>query len=76
MMSHLNQGLRKRYNPSTLELCRGALDFVALLAKHEDLLAQMLKRGLSVWRAAYWENEYPQALFEGSGSRGAPLAEE
>jgi len=59
MMSHLNPLLRKRYKPSRLELRRGALDFVALLAKHEDLLLPLLERGLSVWRAAYWENEFP-----------------
>ena len=60
MMSHLNPPLRRRYNPSTLELRKGALDFVSLLAKHEDLLLQLLDRGLSVWRAAYWENELPE----------------
>jgi hypothetical protein len=60
MMSHLNPLLRRRYNPSTLELRKGALDFVALLAKHDDLLLQLLERGLSDWRAAYWDNEFPR----------------
>ena len=55
MMSHLNPLLRKRFNPSTHELRTGALDFVALVAKHEDLLIALLKRGLSDWRAVYWE---------------------
>ena len=58
-MSQLNPLLRKRYNPSTRELRRGALDFVALLAKHEDLLFQLLKRGLTDWRAVYSEKEFP-----------------
>ena len=57
MMSHFNPLLRKRYNPSTLELQRSALDFVELLAKHEDLLIKLLNKGLSDWRAAYWEND-------------------
>ena len=57
MMSHLNPRLRERYDPSTFELQRGALDFVALPAKHESRLIQLLMTGLSDRRAAYWEND-------------------
>jgi hypothetical protein len=62
MMSQLNQLLRERDKPLTRELRRGALDFVALLAKHEDLLIQLLKRGLWDWRAVYWEKEFPHFI--------------
>jgi hypothetical protein len=43
-------------------LRRGAADFVALLAKHEDVLIRPLKRGLSAWRAAQCDNESRQFL--------------
>jgi hypothetical protein len=35
---------RSRYSPTRQELRRGAADFVALLAKHEDVLIRLLKR--------------------------------
>ena len=44
MMCHLSPLLRSRYSPSRQELRRGASDFVALLAKHEDVLIRLLKR--------------------------------
>ena len=44
MMCHLSPLLRSRYSPSRRELRRGAADFVALLAKHEDVLIRLLKR--------------------------------
>ena len=44
MMCHLSPLLRSRYCPSRKELRRGAVDFVALLAKHEDVLIRLLKR--------------------------------
>ena len=44
MMCHLSPLLRSRYSPSRQELRRGAADFVALLAKHEDVLIRLLKR--------------------------------
>ena len=44
MMCHLSPLLRSRYSPSSQELRRGAADFVALLAKHEDVLIRLLKR--------------------------------
>ena len=44
MMCHLSPLLRSRYSPSRQELRRGAADFVALLARHEDVLIRLLKR--------------------------------
>src|SRR6516162_5741543 len=44
MMCHLSPLLRSRYSPSRQELRRGSGDFVALLAKHEDVLIRLLKR--------------------------------
>ena len=44
MMCQLSPLLRSRYSPSRQELRRGAGDFVALLAMHEDVLIRLLKR--------------------------------
>src|SRR6516225_4054009 len=38
MMCHLSPLLRSRYSPSRQELRKGAADFVALLARHDDVL--------------------------------------
>ena len=71
MMSHLNPLLRKRFNPSTDEQRRGALEFLALVAKHEDLLTRLLKRGVSDWRAVYWEREFPPCRQRARVSEGS-----
>jgi hypothetical protein len=58
MMCHLSPPLRRRYHPSKKELQKGAAEFIALLAKHDDLLLRLLMRGLAQWRAALWDEEY------------------
>jgi len=70
MMCHLSPLLRSRYSPSRQELRRGAADFVALLAKHEDVLIRLLKRfhlddagRIHEWRSA------ARDLSESQGSR-------
>ena len=72
MMSHLNPLLRRRYNPSRVELRRGAAHFVTVLAKHEDILIRLLKRGLSNWRAAHWVVSSPGGIRERVGANERP----